>query len=178
MTATTRSASSTPASMSFASSEASLTECSGTLRTSIGAGTGSLFLRRGTRAGRPRHGPRPGPARGGEEGVPAEDRADVVPADGVEDVLERGDDGAAAAPLDEAERGLDLRAHAAAGELARRRELAQLGGVHAVQRPGRRGAEADHHVRDVGGEDEGVRSELAGQQRRGQVLVDDRLDTP
>ena len=47
-----------------------------------------------------------------------DDGAGVVPCDGVGDVLQRRDDGAAAAGLDEAQRGLDLRAHAAAGELA------------------------------------------------------------
>src|SRR5919112_661211 len=92
MTATTRSASMTPSSMSLASSLASLTLCSGTLRTSIGAGTGS-------------------PSGGGQHG------ADGVTGDGVGDVLQRGDDGAVAASLHETQRGLDLRAHAAAAEL-------------------------------------------------------------
>src|SRR5215472_11741120 len=48
MTATTRSASSTPSSMSFASSLASDTWCSGTLRTSIGSGTDILCHTRST----------------------------------------------------------------------------------------------------------------------------------
>src|SRR3954462_15786256 len=93
MTAITRSASMTPSSMSFASSEASLTLCRGTLRTSIGAGT-ELSLSGG------------------------DDRAGVVAGDGVGDVLERGDDGAAAAVVEEAQHGVHLRAHAAPGELA------------------------------------------------------------
>src|SRR5215210_2908408 len=104
MTATTRSASMMPSSMSLASSEASLTLCSGTLRTSIGAGTGS---------------PRSGRRGGGysvRNGSGGEDGADVVATDGVGDVLERGDDGSASsvcgASLDEAEGGLDLGAHA------------------------------------------------------------------
>src|SRR3978361_188658 len=96
MTATIRSASMTPESMSLASSEASLTLCSGALRTSIGAGTGFLS---DSGKGRP----------------------DVVTADGVGDVFQCGDDGAASAGcgvLHEPEGRLDLRAHAAAGELA------------------------------------------------------------
>src|SRR5215475_13004755 len=48
MTATTRSASSTPSSISFASSLASDTWCSGTLRTSIGSGTDILCHTRST----------------------------------------------------------------------------------------------------------------------------------
>src|SRR6185437_15379610 len=103
MTAMTRSASMTPSSISLASSEASLTLCSGTLRTSIGAGIG--FLSTGV-----------------------QDGAGVVSGDGVGDVLEGRDDGTRPAPVDEAERGLDLGAHAAAGELAGRGVLAQLGG--------------------------------------------------
>src|SRR3954465_2842496 len=99
MTATTRSASMTPSSMSFASSEASLTLCSGTLRTSIGAGTGG-FPFYGGGASVPR-------ARSGWDG------ADVVPGDGVGDVLQGGDDGAGAAPFEEAQRALDLGSHAA-----------------------------------------------------------------
>src|SRR5215218_511178 len=98
MTATTRSASMTPSSMSLASSEASLTLCSGTLRTSIGAGTGSPFS-------------------GGEDG------AGVVSGDGVGDVDQGRDDAAGAAGVQEAECGVDLRAHAAAGELAGRGEF-------------------------------------------------------
>src|SRR3954467_13544999 len=108
MTATTRSASSTPSSMSLASSEASLTLCSGTLRTSIGAGTGS-------------------PSRDGRGGSDGENGAGVVATDGVGDVLERRDDGAGAATFDEAEGGLDLGAHAAARELAGGGGLAQPG---------------------------------------------------
>src|SRR5829696_8796708 len=97
MTAMTRSASMTPLSMSLASSEASLTLCSGTLRTSIGAGIRFLST--------------------GENG------SGVVATDGVGDVLEGGDDGSASsvcgiARLHEAQRGLDLGAHRAAGELA------------------------------------------------------------
>src|SRR3712207_4471976 len=89
MTATTRSVSITPSSMSLASSEASLTLCSGILRTSIGAGTSFLSTRE-------------------------QDGADVVARDGVGDVLEGRHDGAArgsgamSRALHEAERGLDL----------------------------------------------------------------------
>src|SRR3712207_3863380 len=97
MTATTRSASMPPWSMSPASPEASLTLCSGTLRTSIGAGTASFSL------------------------VGVQDGADVVALDGVGDVLQRRDDGPASSvrgvSLDEAERGLHLGAHRPAGEL-------------------------------------------------------------
>src|SRR5688572_10776714 len=102
MTAITRSASITPSSMSLASSEASLTLCSGTLRTSIGAGTGVplVLAVRGS---------------GGQDG------AGVVAGDGVGDVFQGRDDGAlrvvGARRLDEPQRGLDLGAHAAAGEL-------------------------------------------------------------
>src|SRR3712207_709691 len=115
----TRSASMTPASMSFASSEASLTVCSGTLRTSIGAGTGSLFLRREGVA--LLQGPAADLRAVGGRGVRMEDGADVVPADGGGDVFQAGDDGAGragggAAPVGEPQRGLHLRPHAAAGE--------------------------------------------------------------
>src|SRR4051812_3485058 len=147
MTAITRSASITPSSMSLASSEASLTLCSGTLRTSMGAGIRFLSA--------------------GENG------SGVVAGDGVGDVLERGDDGAVPASLHEAERGLDLGAHAAAGELSRGGVLAQLGGGHPAQRALAGPAEVDHDVGDVGGDDQRVRAQLAGQDRRGQVLVDD-----
>src|SRR3954471_8200972 len=103
MTATTRSASSTPSSMSLASSDASLTLCRGTLRTSIGAGTGSPFS-------------------GGEDG------AGAVPGHGVGDVFQGRDDGAGSPGGDEAKDGVHLRAHAAAGELAGRVELPEFGG--------------------------------------------------
>src|SRR4051812_47860609 len=151
MMATTRSASMTPSSMSLASSDASLTLCSGTLRTSIGAGIAFLLD-------------------GGENG------AGVVTGDGVGDVLERGDDGARAASLDETERGLDLGAHAAARELPCRGVLPQLRGGDAAQRTGRRRPEVDHHVRDVSGDHEGVGVDLRSQDGGGQVLVDDCLD--
>src|SRR5690348_18478719 len=114
MTAMTRSASMTPSSMSLASSEASLTLCSGTLRTSIGAGTAVPL------------------GSGGQDG------AGVVTGDGVGDVFQGRDDGAAAAGLDEAEDGVDLRAHAAARELAGLGVPAQLGGGHAAERAGGR----------------------------------------
>src|SRR3954468_17276439 len=124
MTATTRSASSTPSSMSVASSDASLTLCRGTLRTSIGAGTGPPFLC-------------------GENG------AGAVPGKGVGDVFQGRDDGAGATGGDEPQAGVHFRAHAAAGELTGRRVLPELGGRHLAQWPGGRRAEADHHVRDV-----------------------------
>src|SRR4051812_25564694 len=110
MTATTRSASITPSSMSFASSEASLTLCRGTLRTSIGAGNCSLFLHRGPgpallqgpAAAPSRVPPRAcegrggrGPSTVGGRRVLLQDGADVVARDGVGDVLEGCDDGAA-----------------------------------------------------------------------------------
>src|SRR3954470_13048718 len=125
MTAMTRSASMTPSSMSLASSDASLTLCSGTLRTSIGAGTAVPL------------------------GSGGQDRAGVVIGDGVGDVFQGRDDGAAsficgAAGLDEAEDGVDLRAHAAARELSRGGVLAQFGDRHAAQRTGGRRPEVDH----------------------------------
>src|SRR4051812_2353495 len=128
MTAMTRSASMTPSSMSLASSDASLTLCRGTLRTSIGAGTAA-------------------PAVG-------EDGAGVVTGDGVGDVFQGRDDGALPARPHEAEDGVDLRAHAAAGELSRGSVLAQLGDRHAPQRTSGRRPEVHHDVRDVGGDDE------------------------
>src|SRR3954465_12318287 len=161
MTATTRSASRTPSSMSLATSEASLTWGSGTLRTSIGAGT-----RAPSWVGGP-------PAGAGGRKVLLQDGPDGAAPDGVGDVLEGRDDGAAAASLDEPECGLDLRAHAAARELPRSRVRAQLGGGDALQRPGRRRPEVDHHVRDVGRDDQHLRLEFPGEQGRGQVLVDD-----
>src|SRR3954465_15542264 len=109
----TRSASMTPSSMSLASSEASLTLCSGTLRTSIGAGTGSPCSGRLACSG----------AGGGSGG---EDGAGAVAADGVGDVLQGRDDGSRAARFHEAEDGVDLRAHAAAGELTGCRVGAQF----------------------------------------------------
>src|SRR5690349_9458397 len=101
MTAMTRSASMTPSSMSLASSDASLTLCSGTLRTSIGAGTAT-------------------PSDG-------EDGSGVVGPDGVGDVFQGRDDGALSTGLHETEDGVDLRAHAAPGELAFGGVPAQLG---------------------------------------------------
>src|SRR3954454_17771754 len=154
VTAVKRSASTTPSSMSLASSEASLTLCSGTLRTSIGAGIGFL----------------PGYGSGGQDG------AGVVATDGVGDVLERRDDGAGAATFDEAEGGLDLGAHAAAGELPGGRVPAHLRDGHPAEGTLGRRSEVDHHVRDVGRDDERVRVQLAAQDRGGEVLVDDRLD--
>src|SRR3954469_20060934 len=131
ITAMTRSASMTPSSMSLASSEASLTLCRGTLRTSIGAGIGFL----------------PGYGLNGQHG------AGVVIADGVGDVLERRDDGAGGVVgtrrLDEPEGGLDLGAHAAAGELPGGCVLLHLGDGHPAQRADGRRAEVDHHVGDV-----------------------------
>src|SRR4051812_8438435 len=100
MTATTRSASMMPSSMSLASSDASLTVCSGILRTSMGAGTG-LPSRGGRGSG-------VGVLSGGGVGGPhAHDGAGVVTGDGVGDVLEGCDDGSApcacgAASFDEA----------------------------------------------------------------------------
>src|SRR3954467_15073744 len=136
MTATTRSASSTPPSMSLASSEASLTLCSGTLRTSIGAGTGSLFL--------------------------LEDGAGVVAGHRIGDVFQGGDDGAAATAVQEPECRVDLGSHAAARELTGGGELAQLCGSDAAEGTRGRRAEVDHHVRDIGGDDQGVGVHVAG----------------
>src|SRR3954452_8130718 len=123
MTATTRSASMTPSSMSLASSEASLTLCSGTLRTSIGAGI--RFLSRD------------------------QNGAGGISGDGVGDVLERRDDGAGTAGVDEPQGGLDLRPHAAARELACRGMPPQLGRGDRAQRALGRRPEVDHDVRDV-----------------------------
>src|SRR3954453_973911 len=81
-----------------------------------------------------------GPFSGGEHG------AGVVTADGVGDVFERRDDGAGAAPVQEAQRGLDLGAHAAAGELALSGVLAHLLDGHPAQRSDGGGAEVHHHV--------------------------------
>src|SRR3954468_7555227 len=148
MTAMTRSASMTPSSMSLASSDASLTLCSGILRTSIGAGTGAPWLG------------------GGQDG------AGVVTVDGVGDVFQGRDDGSTPACLHEAEEGVDLRAHAAAGELACGGVLAQFCDRHAPERTGGRRPEVDHHVGDVGGDHEGVGVQLGGQDRGGEVLVD------
>src|SRR3954462_5428846 len=148
MTATTRSASMTPSSMSLASSEASLTLCSGILRTSIGAGTAASSLRW------PPPGYRPDLARGGKEGVRSlvggKDGADVVARDGVGDVLEGRDDGAGAAPLHEAERGPDLGGHRAVGELAGRGVCPQFRLGDPAQRTGGGGAVPDQHLGDVG----------------------------
>src|SRR3954463_11529125 len=174
MTATTRSASMTPSSMSLASSEASLTLCSGTLRTSIGAGIGSLFLRRWTWAAL-LQGPAASLRAVGGRRVLLQDGAGVVATDGVGDVLERRDDGAGAATFDEAEGGLDLGAHAAAGELPGGRVPAHLRDGHPAEGALGRRSEVDHHVRDVGRDDERVRVPLAAQGAGGEVLVDARL---
>src|SRR3954466_11915820 len=177
MTAMTRSASMTPSSMSLASSEASLTLCNGTLRTSIGAGTGVPLYGVALWGG-----PLPGTAPslrgvgGGDPFSGGEHGAGVVTADGVGDVFERRDDGAGAAPVQEAQRGLDLGAHAAAGELALSGVLAHLLDGHPAQGSDGRHAEVHHHVRDVGRDDQRVRVEFEGQDRGGEVLVDDGLD--
>src|SRR4051794_11821549 len=122
--------------MSLASSEASLTLCSGTLRTSIGAGTGDLSL------------------------SSCDDGAELVAGHGVGDVYQGGDDGAGAAVLEEAQGGVDLGAHAAARELTLRGLRAHLGGGDPAERPLVRRAEIDHHVGDVGRDDEGVGLEV------------------
>src|SRR4051794_31297381 len=173
MTAMTRSASMTPSSMSLASSEASLTLCNGTLRTSIGAGTAVPLYGVALSWVPPRACEGWGggdPFSGGEHG------AGVVTADSVGDVFERRDDGAGAAPVQEAQRGLDLGAHAAAGELALSGVLAHLLDGHPAQRSDGGGAEVHHHVRDVGRDDQRVGVEFEGQDRGGEVLVDDGLD--
>src|ERR1700754_667861 len=120
----TRSASMTPASISSASPEASLTCVIGTLRTSIGSGMpGHLSCDVCWQYGRP------GPGRAG--------------ADGVGDAVERGDDVAVAALLDEPAGRLDLRAHAPGREVPLGGVPAQGGDVDGAEPAGPRGAEAE-----------------------------------
>src|SRR5690242_7539262 len=105
----TRSASITPSSMSFSRPEASVTLSMGTLRTSMGSGMGVSCTA----------------TCGDQRWMELDDRAGEA-VDGVGGAVEGGDDGAMPARLDEADRRLDLRTHAAAGEVALRGERAQL----------------------------------------------------
>ena len=80
-------------------------------------------------------------------------------------------------PRDEAQGRLDLRAHRARRELALRRHTPRIS--PSVTRPSSRGlgrAPADDGVGDVGGDDEHVGADGAGEQGGREVLVDDRLD--
>ena len=102
-------------------------------------------------------------------------RTTLVPARALDDLLdvgERADGGPLAGRLDEPGRGLDLRAHRPGGEVG----CAQLAGGHPVEPAllGRAPALVD--AVDVGGHDEQVGVDLAGEQLAGEVLVDHRLD--
>src|SRR5512141_1646495 len=153
MTATTRSASSTPWSMRSARPLASDTFRIGTLRTSMGSGMAVSFV----------------------GGIGYDDGAGL-PGDGVQDVLEVADHGTRAALLDEPAGRLDLRAHRAAGEVPLGGQRPQPPYVDPAERLGLRGAEPQRRLRDVGGDHEHVGGDGAGEQRGAQVLVDDRLD--
>src|SRR5437763_12167299 len=117
MTATTRSASTIPLSISSARPLASLTCFSGIFRTSMGSGMLTSFRDNGT-----------GPA-----------------GDGVGDPVERRDDRALPARLDEPAGGLHLRRHVAAAELALGGEPAQRGRGHRAERARLVGAPAGLH---------------------------------
>src|SRR3954453_22204580 len=107
MTATTRSASSTPSSTRAASPLASDTFRIGTLRTSMGSGMWCSFGRCGCC--------RTCSTGGYDDGA-------GLAGDRVEDVVQGADHGSGAALLDEPAGGLHLRPHRAAGEVALRGE--------------------------------------------------------
>ena len=69
-----------------------------------------------------------------------------------------------------------LRPHAAPGELAARRQLAQPRGAAPRRATPARRAEADRGGRDVGRDHQALGADRARQQRPGEVLVEDRLD--
>src|SRR5688572_21405717 len=153
MIAITRSAAITPSSMSFASSEASATEWIGTLRTSMASGMRLVSW----------------------VGLVGYDDGAGVAGDTLDDVLEVRDHGALTALLHEAADGVDLRSHRAAGEVALGREVAQLLDRDAADRLGVGGAEAEHGLRDVGGDDENVDLDGPREQGGAEILVDDGL---
>src|SRR5271165_5789851 len=135
MTATMRSASSTPASISFASSPASDTLCSGTLRTSIGSGTGLPPWLAGT-----------GSWDDGSAGRPGQ---------GIGNVVQRRNDRPATV-LGEPAGSLDLRSHAAGREMPVAGECAHPGNRDFADRAGLGGAPALNRGRDVRGDDQCV----------------------
>ena len=82
-----------------------------------------------------------------------------------------------AALFDEAQDRVDLRAHRASAELALVRVAAQRRRVDLADRGRVVLAPVDPRVVDIGRKHQCVGAQLAGQQHRTQVLVDDRLDT-
>ena len=152
MTAMTRSASTTPASMSSASPDASETCRIGTLRTSMGSGTGTVR----TLPSLGHHGSR---SAGG----------------GLRDAIQRRDDGPLATRLDEPARGLDLRPHRTTGEVALGQQPAQLVDRDRAEPPLVGRAEADRDRRHVGRDHQHVGVDGPAEQRGRQILVDDRL---
>src|SRR5437667_11752632 len=152
MMATTRAASTVPASIRSTSPDASLTCRIGTLRTSMGSGTLSS------------------PFVGCHDGTGASRY-------GVGDPVEGGDDGALAAALHEPARRLDLGPHGTAGEVSVGGVPAQFAGGDGAQRPGVVGAPPDDGGVHVGGDDEPAGADPPAQQRRREVLVNHRFDT-
>src|SRR6478672_8616360 len=140
MTAITRAASTAPLSISSARPDASETCRMGTLRTSMGSGTGSPLCY--------------------DDGTGIVDdcfgaRACRAPIrDGVGDAVQRCDDGALAAALDEPAGGLDLGPHRAFGEVAGGLVGPQLGHGHETDGALRWLSEVEGHVRHVGRDDQ------------------------
>src|SRR5262245_25923999 len=141
MIAITRSACSTPSSISWASSLASATEWIGTLRTSIASGMRPLS----------------------PTSLGYDDGASVAVHRGAQ-VREVGDDRTRAAVLDEATGRVHLRPHRPAGEVALGGVRPQLLDGHGVDVGGLGRAVVQHRVRYVGRDDEHVGLDGPGQQ--------------
>src|SRR5215210_8268320 len=154
MTAMTRSASMVPLSMSCARPDASETLSIATLWTSTGSG---IWL-------------------SSVEFISDLDDGAGGAVHRFADALQRRDDRPGAATLDEPHGGLHLGAHAAAGEMARRRVFAHLCRRHPLERPRVGGAVGQHRVVNVGRDDEHVGPHGRGENGRREVLVDHGLD--
>ena len=100
----------------------------------------------------------------------ASSRADpraLLPAERLAKGLGRGDEAlGAGVALEERERRLDLRAHAAGRELAVLCVLLQLADANLLERPCGGLIEVDHHLVDGRQDDEASGSEVSGEERR------------
>src|SRR3954463_15766982 len=92
-------------------------------------------------------------------------------------LCEVGDPRRAPAVAHEVHRGLDLRPHRSAAELALLQQPLRLGDVHALDLLGHQRPEPALHARDVGEDQQDLGVHLAPQDRRGEILVDDPLLT-
>jgi len=96
--------------------------------------------------------------------------------DGVLQVGQAGDNRPPAAGLEKPDDPLNLRRHTARAEVPFRAIALRLVDGHAVERALVRLPEIQADLLHVGGDDEQIRAEQARQQRRGEILVNHRLD--